>query len=84
MQTSERRLPPLDLTRENGADFSVSPPRPFHQGASFKDATPEERAWVEKELERLQASGAIQEVATSNWISKLFIVPKPDKKLETT
>jgi len=54
-------------------------PPPFNQGVSLKDASPEERAWVDRELLRLQNMDAIREVVHSDYISKMFIVPKPDK-----
>ena len=57
----------------------MKPPAPFHQEVSLADATPDELRWVETELSRLQASGAISEVASSKYISRMFLVPKPDK-----
>jgi len=45
----------------------------------MSDATPEQMAWVEKELLRLQGSSAISQVASSSHISRMFLVPKPDK-----
>ena len=45
----------------------------------MKDASPEELRWVMKEMERLETSGAIAEVPDSQWVSKLFMVPKPPK-----
>lgn len=48
----------------------------------MRDASAGELAWVEKELDRLQASGAIAQVQNSAWVSKLFLVPKADKVSE--
>ena len=38
--------------------------------------------WVVKELDRLSVTGAIAEVPHSDWISKVFLVPKPDKVVQ--
>ena len=53
------------------------PPPPFNQGVSLADATPDQLAFLEPELERLTSIGAFEESCRPTWVSKLFLVPKP-------
>jgi hypothetical protein len=52
-------------------------PRPFHQGLSCKNATPEQRAFLATELQRLKDVGAVEDAVTTRWVSRAFLVPKP-------
>ena len=56
-------------------------PAPFHQGRSFAGVSPEERAFVLSEVDRLLDSGAIRvaEPGEATHVSKAFLVPKGDK-----
>eukprot|EP01046_Picozoa_sp_COSAG06_P051171 COSAG06_NODE_8287_length_2215_cov_3.228261_3_plen_187_part_00 len=54
-------------------------PARFHQGKSFRMSTPEEKAFVKQEVERLLESGAIREAepGEATHISKAFLVALP-------
>ena len=69
----------VKMTGADGVDFSSRPPPAFNQGISLASASSEELKWVEKELSRLMETGAISMIDRSDWISKIFLVPKPDK-----
>ncbi len=58
-----------------------APPR-FHQGCSFRDATTEERAFVQEETTRLLASGAVRvaKPGEATHVSQAFLVPKSNGK----
>ena len=59
----------------------MKPLGPFNQGVSLMDATPSQIRWVEKELGRLEEMDAVREVDKSSFVSRLFLVPKPPKKV---
>eukprot|EP00873_Tetraselmis_striata_P024520 jgi/Tetstr1/444784/TSEL_032632.t1 len=53
------------------------PPPNFHNGISMQDATPAQLAFLEGELARFVESGAWEFGTCRNWVSRLFLVPKP-------
>ena len=53
-------------------------PRPWHKGVSCANLSAEERAFVEKEKERSFATGAWETGSRRRYVSKMFLVPKPD------
>eukprot|EP00873_Tetraselmis_striata_P020174 jgi/Tetstr1/440438/TSEL_028771.t1 len=44
----------------------------------MEDATPDQLRFMNGELARFLASGAWEECHCSRWVSRLFLVPKPD------
>lgn len=52
------------------------PPPSFNHGISLEDATPEQLAFVDQELERFQLSGAWEAGSCDSWVSRCFLVPK--------
>eukprot|EP00873_Tetraselmis_striata_P046628 jgi/Tetstr1/466892/TSEL_011347.t1 len=68
----------VDMIR-NGVciPFKNGPPAPFNQGVSMEDATPDQLRFMDDELARFLASGAWEEGHCSQWVSRLFLVPKP-------
>lgn len=55
------------------------PPRPFHQGVSFNDMTPDQFSFLSKELPRLFSEGGMESGFSRKWVSRAFLVPKPPK-----
>ena len=56
--------------------WRLRPPPAFNRGISLLDATPEQVAFVERELERFIVNGAFEKTLGSNWVSRMFLVPK--------
>ena len=54
-------------------------PLPFNQGVSCRGATPQQKAFLAREIERLQAVGALAPATDSRWVTRAFLVPKPGK-----
>lgn len=52
-------------------------PRPFNHGVSLRNATPAQLSFMDSELERFMACGAWEEGHSDEWVSRLFLVPKP-------
>ena len=53
------------------------PPKPFNQGVSLQDATPEQLSFIEAELARFVAAGAWERGTCDKFVSRMFLVPKP-------
>ena len=53
------------------------PPPRFNQGVSLLDATPAQLEFVERELARFVQAGAWEPSTCSDYVSRLFLVPKP-------
>ena len=54
-------------------------PLPFHQGVSCRGATPQQRAFLQEEVARLVAVGALRPATDDRWVTRAFLVPKPGK-----
>ena len=57
--------------------FRHGPPLPFHHGVSMLDATPAQMEFLSEELPRFYASGAFEDGYCNQWVSRMFLVPKP-------
>lgn len=51
-------------------------PLPFDQGTSLAGLTPEQRAWREKEVQRLFDVGALEAATSDQYVTKAFLVEK--------
>ena len=55
------------------------PPPPFNQGVSCRGLPLDQTSFLKKEVERLTLSGILRPVEYSRWVSRAFLVPKPNK-----
>ena len=55
-----------------------APPPPFNHGVSCRNLPPQQAAFLEDEIKRLKEKGVFRPVASSRWVSRAFLVPKPD------
>jgi hypothetical protein len=56
--------------------FMGDPPAPFHKGVSCRNAMPDQRAFLLKELQRGLDTGAFEQGQRTRFVSKAFLIPK--------
>ncbi len=54
------------------------PPPPFNQGVSCRGLPRNQATFLHEEIERLKLSGVLRPVEYSRWVSRAFLVPKPN------
>ena len=54
------------------------PPPPFNQGVSCRGLPLDQAAFLKEEVKRLILSGILRPVEYSRWVSRAFLVPKPN------
>ena len=62
--------------------WKEGPPKPFHHGVSLRkeDYVGNQKEFMDKEKERALATGAWEPATCTRYVSKVFLVPKPNGK----